>query len=215
MSSDLNLYIHFNFALENATKEVTIQIAELDFKALKQGGYKLCFAKNVNEEFDVVWQCYSDYLSTNVFSWTPQFQLFGTNAFIPQQVIKTITNVENCSLGNTCVLNEAGFLEKQKSGGNVGALTMENQYGFIHGGLKQLSTGISGQMLSSPVYVSKLNQLKGEILLTPKDILCVWFQQSIQVGMMISKKPSNSISLDLTSEQSLTCLYENQEWKLI
>ncbi len=208
-------YADFGLALENVTKEVNIQIAKSDFETLKKSKYKLCFAKHVNDEYDVVWQSYSDYLSNNYFSWTPQFQLFGTNNFISGLEIRTSTNVESCGLGKTCTLNETGLLEKQLPGGTIDALTINNEYGSIHGGVKQLSIGISSEMTSSAVYVAKSKEVKGDILLTPKDIVRIWFQQDLETSTMISKKPSSSIDIDLTSEQSATCLYKDQEWTLI
>ncbi len=203
------------FDLQSSSREVNIQISSADLEALKKGEYYLCFAKNLNDEYNVVWQCYSDYLTSNYFSWDLKFQLFGTNTFIPENTIKTITNIQDCDLGMVCLLDEIGLLEVQRSGGTTNKLTINNEYGFIHSGVNQFSTGIDGTVASSPIYVARTKELRGDIQLAPKAIVRIWFQQNIQTSMMISGKPSNSIDLDLTLNQTIACVYEDQKWSII
>src|SRR6218665_1007315 len=199
------------FDPQSSSREVNVQISSADLEALKNGKYNLCFAKNLNDEYNVVLQCYPDYLTSNYFSWDLEFQLFGTNTFIPENMIKTITNVQDCDLGMVCLLDEIGLLEVQRSGGTTNKLTINNEYGFIHSGVKQFSTGIDGTVISSPIYVARTKELKGDILLAPKEIVRVWFQQNIQTSTMISGKPSNSIDLDLTLNKTIACVYEDQK----
>ena len=154
-------------------------------------------------------------LSNNFFSWTPQFQLFGTNNFINGEQIKTTTNTENCGLGMICILDNVGLIKKETSGGTSEKLTIDNQYGAIHSGVKQLSTGINGMMISTPIYVSESKEIKGDIILTPNNIIRIWFEQNIETSMMISSPKSNSIELDFNSSQLVTCRYKNQTWSII
>jgi hypothetical protein len=62
-------------------KSVDIQIAPGDLETLKSSGYKLCFAKKVNDSYNVVWQSATGYLADNTFSWQPLYELFGSNDF--------------------------------------------------------------------------------------------------------------------------------------
>jgi hypothetical protein len=71
----------------------------------------LCFAKKVGDNaYNVVWQAYGKYLSSNSFSWTPQYQLFGSNTFESNLTVITSTNIVNIGLGETSTLNSAGLL---------------------------------------------------------------------------------------------------------
>ncbi len=94
-------------------KSVKIQIASGDLTTLKQSGYKLCFAKKVGTEaYNVVWQSYVAYLSNSTFSWTPQYQLFGSNSFQANVQVDVSTNIVNIGLGQQSVLDTlrpAGF----------------------------------------------------------------------------------------------------------
>src|SRR5262245_30771014 len=85
-------------------KQVMIDISIDDLRQLKAAGYKLCFAKKVNSTYDVVWQSYNNYLTTNAFDWTPQYQLFGTNTFQANVIVRVATNVVAIGPGEQSVL---------------------------------------------------------------------------------------------------------------
>ncbi|MDF0732934.1 hypothetical protein P0Y43_19770 [Pseudomonas entomophila] len=199
--------------LAAAAKSVTIQIADEDFDALKAAGYRLCFAKRVgNQAYNVVWQSYSKYLSNNIFSWTPQYQLFGTNTFEDSVRVKAQTQLVDIGLGQQSVLTEAGRLLPPTTGGPETAVTMLNKYGSIHPGLNQLSTGIDGTQVSTPIYVSPSPIVAGTTSLTPKESILVWFEQNIETSTMFSDSRSNAQEIDLTFSNSATYLYTNQKW---
>jgi hypothetical protein len=68
------LALEFSNLVKGVQKIVNIQIALDDLENLKRAGYKLCFAKKVGDnDYNVVWQSYLDYLHDNTFSWTPQY----------------------------------------------------------------------------------------------------------------------------------------------
>ncbi|WP_298513147.1 hypothetical protein [uncultured Kordia sp.] len=202
-------------ALVASQKVVNVEVALDDLENLKKSGYKLCFAKKVGDSFNVVWESYSDYLFTNSFSWTPQYELFGTNTFQSGVEVRATTNIQPCNLGNQCTLNEFGILEAQVSGGPDTSMTMVNEYGSIHPGVNQLSTGIDGRTTMTPIYVAENSIVTGEVVLTPKEEVRVWFQQNIETSTMISDSTSNYIDLNLTQINELSCKYENQKWTLV
>lgn len=201
-------------ALLAAQKTVTIQIAPGDLSNLKTADYKLCFAKKVGEkEYNVIWQSFDKYLINNVFSWTPQYQLFGNNIFQDKILVQASTNAVTIQLGEMSLLDKNGYLNSPETGGKPTALTMKNEYGSIHPGVKQISTNnITGKMESTPIYVAVDEAMKGEITLTPVEKVLVWFEQNVQTSMMFSSAKTNSIEIDLTSENSAIRKYENEKW---
>lgn len=194
-------------------KSVTIEIAPEDLEALKKAKYALCFAKKVAEgDYNVVWQSSKQYLSNNIFSWTPMYQMFGSNLFQANIQVEVSTNIQQIGLGETCILDETGYLKTASTGGPDISLTMNNQYGSIHPGINQLSTGLDGQTISTPIYVAQSPIVMGLDVLTPVETVLVWFQQNIETSTMFSTARSNSIEIDLTKTNSATRLYSNEQW---
>ncbi len=193
-------------------KNVNITIASADLETLKDNDYLLCFAKKVNNTFDVVWQSYRNYLYSNTFQWTPVYQLFGSNQFMGNVTVNVSTNSVNIGLGQQATLDAAGVLGAASTGGPTTGITMVNDYGAIHPGLNQLSTGIEGQQETTPIYVAQDQIAVGSDVLTPIDEVMVWFEQNIQTSTMFSDAKSNSTTIDLTSSNSQTRLYSNGKW---
>jgi hypothetical protein len=201
-------------ALLDAQKTVTIQIAPDDLKDLKVANYKLCFAKKVGDaDYNVVWQSFDRYLINNVFSWTPQYQLFGNNLFQDKILVQASTNQVVIQLGQTSILDNNGYLNPPKTTGKPTTLTMKNDYGSIHPGVNQISTNnINGKLESTPIYVAVKEAMKGEIELTPVDRVLVWFEQNVETSTMFSKAKSDAVEIDLTNDNSATRKYEKQTW---
>jgi hypothetical protein len=215
--SDLKKYqaalMNFVSALAEVQKVVNIQIASGDLENLKKAKYKLCFAKKVGDsDYNVVWQSYSDYLSYNTFSWTPQYGLFGSNVFEDDIKVQVQTNIVTIGLGETSILNSYGVLGDPTTGGPTTCFTMDNQYGSIHPGVNQLSTGIDGTQISTPIYVAEAPIVKGTAELTPVEKVLVWFEQNIETSTMFSTARSNEVEIDLTFQNTASRKYENQKW---
>lgn len=200
-------------ALLASEKKVSIVIDDDDFDALKDAGYQLCFAKKVGDAaYNVVWQSYSKYFANNDFSWTPQYQLFGTNTFQEKIVVKASTNLVGIGLGEQATLNKNGRLGPASTGGPATAITMINDYGSVHPGLNQLSTGIDGSQVSTPIYVAPKPIVHGEANLTPVEKVLVWFEQNIQTSTMFSTARSKSVEIDLTFDNEAVRLYKDGKW---
>lgn len=200
-------------ALLAAQKSVQIEIAPKDFKLLKEQGYRLCFAKKVGTAaYNVVWQAYDDFLSNNNFSWTPQYQLFGSNVFEAAVTVRTSTNIVNIGLGEVSTLDSTGLLSDAKTGGNETSINLINEFGAIHPGVNQLATGIDGSQVSTPIYVAPSKALKGNISLQPVEKVLVWFEQNIETSTMFSDARSHEVEIDLTTVNSQVRRYEGQTW---
>lgn len=201
-------------ALTEATeKSVTIEIDSGDLARLKEAKYRLCFAKKVGDAaYNVVWQSYDSYLATNTFSWTPQYELFGSNTFEANVKVFVSTNKVAIGLGETAVLDTNGNLGDPYTGGSATAITMQNQYGPIHPGVNQLSSSSMGATKSTPIYVAQNAIVLGDTTLTPVEKVLVWFQQDIQTSTMFSSSRSNAIEVNLTSTNQATRLYAAGQW---
>ncbi len=193
-------------------KTVNIQITSEELETLKDNEYRLCFAKKVNDTFDVVWQSYQKYLDNNSFLWTPVYQLFGSNQFKGDVTVRVQTNTVNIELNQQATLNKEGVLGAPSTGGTTTGITMNNNYGNIHPGLNQLSTGIGGQQESTPIYVAPEVMVMGTDTLTPKEVVMVWFEQNIETSTMFSDVKSNSVTIDMTESNTQTRLYSGGKW---
>jgi hypothetical protein len=193
-------------------KTVIITIANDDLTFLKKNKYSLCFAKKVNGVYNVVWSSATDYLYKNTFSWTPHYQLFGSNSFQDSIGVTTDTNVVPIELGMQSVLDSAGVLGDATSGGASTDITLINNYGSIHPGVSAMSTDIHGNTTTTPIYVAPESILKGSTTLTPIETVQVWFEQNIQTGTMFSDSRSLATPIDLTSVDAGSRLFSNQAW---
>lgn len=203
-----------NSLLAATQKSVKIQIASADLTQLKNSNYRLCFAKKVGDNaYNVVWQSYTNYLSNNTFSWTPQFELFGSNTFQDKVQVDVSTNVVRIGLGETSILDKTGLLGPASTGGPSTSITLRNQYGPIHPGVNQISqSSMGGVSVSTPIYVAENQVVLGDTTLTPVEKVLVWFEQNIETSTMFSDSRSLSVEIDLTNADSATRLYSGGKW---
>lgn len=195
-------------------KSVDIKIDPNDLETLKKNGYQLCFAKKVNDTYNVVWQSSDEYLADNAFSWQPMYELFGSNVFSGNVRVRVSTNKVAIGLGDQSVLDSSGVLQPATSGGPATGITMVNQYGNIHPGLSSYATGIDGQSSTSPIYVAEKQIVLGSDTLTPVEAVQVWFEQDIVTSTMFSTARSNAVEIDLTDQNSAARLYHNGAWSI-
>jgi len=197
-------------------KSVNIKISQAELANLKGNDYMLCFAKKVGDNaYNVVWQAYDKYLANNTFSWTPQYQLFGNNVFQSNIRVEAQTNIVTIGLGETSTLDSDGNLSNPVSGGPSTSITMLNDYGNIHPGVNQISTGIDGSITSTPIYVAQKASITGTTSLTPVEKVLVWFQQNIQTSTMISQVIGTPVEIDLTLADTAARLYSNGQWTTV
>jgi hypothetical protein len=201
-------------ALDPGSKTVNIQIAPGDLETLKASGYRMCFAKKVAEgDYNVVWQSYDEYLPSDHFSWTPEYQLFGSNQFQTTVAVSVSTNLVDIGLGEQSVLDSAGVLgDPSTTVPSSSGITLVNNFGPIHPGVNQMSKGIDGNQVSTPIYVAPEPIVEGSALLTPVEKVLVWFEQNIETSTMFSDARARSIEIDLTFSNEETRLYSNESW---
>lgn len=64
-----------------ATYTLNVEVAVNQLDLLKESGYNLCLARNVNDTYTIVWSGNTKYLYQNVFKWTEEYQVFGQDNF--------------------------------------------------------------------------------------------------------------------------------------
>ncbi|ANZ35866.1 hypothetical protein BBK82_06990 [Lentzea guizhouensis] len=193
-------------------KSVDIQIDPDDLKTLKDNNYKLCFAKKVNDTYNVVWQSAGDYLADNSFAWQPLYRLFGSNSFSGDVKVRVSTNDVAIGLGDQAVLDKEGILHDASTGGPPTEITMVNQFGKIHPGLSAYSTDVHGESSTTPIYVAEKEIVLGQDTLTPVEAVQVWFEQNIATSTMFSDARSNAEEIDLTTVNTAARLYSGGKW---
>lgn len=205
-------------ALKAAKKSVIVEINPEDLVNLKKSGYNLCFAKKVGEaDYNVVWESLNgtQYLPKNIFSWEPQYQVFGTNTFQADVKVEESTGPKDIGIGQVITLDQNGlFGEPSDSTTDKHKLTVANNFGSIHIGISQKCIA-GGKSSTSAIYVGKTPTLKGNESFQPKEKLIIWFQTKIETGTMFVDRRTKSIQVDLTNKDSASVRYSNQEWKNI
>ncbi|WP_203612748.1 hypothetical protein [Amycolatopsis sp. SID8362] len=195
-----------------AGKSVGIQIDTADLEELKNNGYNLCFAKKVNDTYNVVWQSAGEYLADNTFSWQPLYELFGSNEFKGDVGVRVSTKKVPIGLGDEVVLDKNGVLGTPSSGDTPTGITLINEYASIHPGLCAAATDIDGNASTSPIYVAEDAIIPGTDVLTPVECVQVWFEQDIATSTMFSSARSNAVEIDLTGQDSAARLYSGGAW---
>lgn len=197
-------------------KSIVVKLASESLKQLKDSGYSLCFARKVNDEYNVIWQSSKKYLANNTFLWEPKYAVFGTNTYQTSIQVEADTEVRSAELGQQCTLNENGIMESAVSGTQPLGVTVKNQYGPIHFGMSQVCV-IDGREQVTPIYVSKESRTKGDILLTPKEKVMVWFEANVETSTIFEEDKTNAIEIDLTDNQQQTISYdyESGAWKIL
>jgi hypothetical protein len=193
-------------------KLVTIQIASSDLDILKADGYILCFARCVEDSYDVIWQSYANYLASNPFSWSALYRLFGSNAFSAGAPAGAQTNAVDIALGQQATLDRAGVLGSAVEKGAPGKISLINNYGPIHPGLSGISTGLDAVQRMTPMFVAPRPIVTGSYRLHPTDKVKVWFEQNGASSTIGGRAVSNAVEIDLTDDDTATRLYQNGDW---
>lgn len=203
-------------------KTVVIEIADEDLRVLRRSGYRLCFAKRIQAQpFNVVWQAFEEFFSSNHLSWIHSFELFGSALFLPYATVRISTNVVRIDTGEQSVLDSDGLLEAPSTGGPADAVTMVNRFGTIRAGVSQTVTGLQGESHSLPIYVSAEPVPLEANPLVPVDEVLVWFEQDATTSMMLPDRPgqpqemvsrSKGTVVDMSGSDVQTRLYAGQEW---
>lgn len=199
------------------TKTVSVEIDGDMLDELKKNEYKICFAKKVgNFDYNVVWQSYDQYMERNEFSWLPQYSVFGSNQFKDTVKVSVSCKPVTIGLGEMTTLSKSGRLSKAVTGGKETALTIHNEFGSIHPGVDQLSVGLDGEQVSTPIYVAQKASVSGDIELTPVEKVLVWFEQDIETATMFSTSRSKSKEVDLTDDNEVHLRYDKGGiWKIV
>ena len=213
-------YLRTVHALEAAAlaaqKTISIQIAPADLTALQRAGYRLCVAKKIaGHDYNVAWNTWGDYFANNMFSWTPQYQLFASAHFQEGAAVDVTTNVVSIGLGETSLLDQDGMLFEPSAHGRENAITLVNDFNPMHPGLMQLARGLDGRMCSRPVYVSPTPVLGGAAELTPVERVLVWFERHLETGTQFSKPRNNCVEIDLTWSNAQARRFEDGKWRQI
>lgn len=188
-------------------KSVRVKLDPQSQASLKKSGYSMCFAKKVNDTYNVVWQSIEGYLANTTFSWTPEYEVFGTNTYEETIKVEADTNTVKASLGEKCKLNKQGIMESAVTGDKPMDVVIVNEYGPIHSGISQ-TCKIGDVESCSPIYVSEQQRMIGDIQLTPKEKVMVWFQANVETGTIFEEARSKAIEINLTNDDKGTVSYD-------
>ncbi|PSS06824.1 hypothetical protein PHLCEN_2v3543 [Hermanssonia centrifuga] len=185
-----------------STYNLTISINSADIPLLKDGDYRLCIAKRVNDKYDVVWSGGS-FFASNSFAWDAEFQVFGALKFQGGFQVQSNTNFEELKFGQTVVLDHYGVMESATGPTNgPGVFHVQNNYGAMCIGVNAKLGGAW-----SPIYLSQTPFVSGVVSLTPIEKVLVWFDASSSTGTMLVDAVTNSIEVDFTGKTSQSVTY--------
>lgn len=198
------------------TKSVTVKIDPEELEILKESEYSLCFAKKVGDkDYNVIWKSMNKYLANNKFSWTPVYEVSGTNTFQDSVKVEATTNIRSIGLGEKTTINKAGNLSAPVTGGDENSINVKNEYDKIHVVISQTSVNEKGSMETTPIYVSKEQVILGESSYEPVEKVLVWFQANAETATMFSEMRSNAIEINLTGKSSDTVMYKDGKWSRV
>lgn len=197
-------------------KSITVKVDPDELRALKDSGYALCFAKKVgNNSYNVIWKSMNKYLANNKFTWTPIYEISGTNTFEDSVKVEASTNTQAIGLGERTIIDNVGVLSAPVTGGNENSINVKNEYDKIHVVISQTSVNDKGSMETTPIYVSKEQVILGESSYEPVEKVLVWFQANAETATMFSEMRSNSIEINLTGKSSDTVEYKGGKWSRV
>lgn len=196
-------------------KSIIVKLDANSLSGLKKAKYALCFAKKVNDTYNVIWRSTKKYLNKNTFSWEPEYKVFGTNTYETSIKVTADTEFARAELGQQCTLDADGNMHDAISGKNPQSVTVINEFGPIHFGISQVCT-IDGVEETTPIYVSQEERAKGDVMLTPKEKVMVWFEANVETSTIFEDAKTNKIEIDLTNRDTQTISYdfESGEWKV-
>lgn len=201
---------------EEVTKKVHVEINEADITKLMYNGYRMCFAKKVGDErCNVIWQSYKDFGEENDFLWVPMYQIFRTNTFQTGVTVETSSKPKDIGLGEITTIDKYGLLSIPVTGEDKTAISVNNEYMATHIGISQLSTGLDGKTVSTPIYVSENECMLGTAKFKPVEKVLIWFESNVQTSTMFTDMSTNYIEVDLTSVNEVNLKYENEQWSRI
>ncbi len=203
-------------AVNAVTKTVNVEINADDLIRLQDNNYRMCFAKKIgNENYNVIWQSYVDFSENNTFSWIPKYQVFRTDTFRGGVTVKVASNPKNIGIGELVTIDKHGIISDAKTGGDVTALNVDNEYKATHIGVSQLSIGIDGREISTPIYVSEDQCMIGKAKLQPVEKIMIWFEKNVETSTMLADIVTKGFEVDLTQKNSASIRYENEKWAVI
>lgn len=197
-------------------KSIKVELSKETLETLKKSGYAMCFAKKVNDTYNVIWKATNEYLQNTIFSWVPKYKVFATNTYEDNVKVTTDTDEVTATLGQQCTLTKEGVMEDAVTGGKDQCITIENNYGSIHSGISQVCR-MNGKDEVTPIYVSSEARLVGEIELEPKESVMVWFEADVETSTIFETAKTNSQVVDLTDKDAQTISYDTStgSWSIL
>lgn len=201
-------------------KTARIKIDANDLKTLRPNpadSYKLCFARKVNDTYNVVWQSSSDYGPNTTFQWTTGFQAFATKTYQGGLKVTADSDPQSIARGQETTLDFRMQLSApidQTENVDPNAIRVINNYGPVHLGLYG-SSSLGDQTGTKPMFVTPNDDVMGKIDMTPKETIMVWFSRELETAVMFEKSVSNPVEIDLTHADEATRLYKNGRWSVV
>lgn len=203
-------------------KELVIEIGTNEYKVLKDNGYYLCIAKKVDDDkFNVIWQAYNDYSQSNKITWNKKYKIFASLSREDRKKVFANVSPEEISFGQEILLEAQGCFGAISQSREKDSIGMINQYQPVYPGLYQECTDIHGNTNSLPFYLSSNQSIPGSFRTKPVDKILVWFEQSVESGIAISRyttsakgiSESTSIQLDMQEKSSMEIAFEQYQWE--
>jgi hypothetical protein len=187
------------------TYVLNINVDSTIFPTLVNGGYKLCIAQKVNDQYTVVWSG-TTFVLHNTFQWQQSYQMFCSLQLQAGSVVSPGTVEQDIAFGQTCVLDKIGALGSAT--GTVepsGMFYLNNEYGPIYPGVSNLL----GKTFS-PIFVNPYQVVKGTTRLSPVVKIMVWFDVRFTTGTMFHESISNSYEVNYREATTHSVAYTAQ-----
>lgn len=142
-----------------------------------------------------------------------RLQLFGSNTFQAGVSVRVNTNARNITLGQQVTIDAASVVGPASTQtANPRSIVLNNDFGPIHPGVNSTYFDLQGNQQTQPIYVAPEQILEGVDVLTPVEMVSVWFEQDIATSTMISRAGTNHVEIDLTEQDDAIRLYSGDAW---
>lgn len=204
---------------------ITVKIGADDLKSLKESRYKLCVACSLQDEeqYNVIWYAAGNFIEVNKIELAKDYEIFVSQSFVQEQLVSEDVLPVPIDMGQECTLKSYGVISDVRSGKKDSCIKLLNQYGEIYPGLKRGGRGVTREVIMNPFFVSQYKMVPGTFEFLPSPVICLWFAQKAESGM-ISLHPKSSrqrsavtfdIQVDLLKNPNPVIAFSHAEWKII
>ncbi|KIK65989.1 hypothetical protein GYMLUDRAFT_257891 [Collybiopsis luxurians FD-317 M1] len=163
--------------------------------------YALCIARQVGENYNVVWKATKNITPINYFTCSSEFEVFASDSFEDDVLVRARSNYEAIKVGQQCILDQYGVMKPATDDPNhpkKGTFKVINQGPAFNIGVR---AKVDGEF--KPVYVTPGKVIKGASFpFEPLPKFVIWFSLDYETSSMFWNIDGPYIIIDFSDGQT-------------